>query len=192
MALEFFARIITFAAGAFSMIMLIQTILKMREETYVPKLAPIITIVTTSFIVVLYVILTGAPINWLLAVLLLSLGLLFGLAEGQMTRLYYRGPIIVGKRSVGYLILWGLAYLMAMALTQTGNAALHAVGVLTMMFGLGTALGDNLNLLVRQSTLKPQPAIPPLSGMPTPVPRPTDLPEPIEPRKLPKPTDLPK
>jgi hypothetical protein len=100
---------------------------------------------------------------------------------------------LVGKRSVGYLILWGLAYLVTMLLSQLGNAALHAVGILTMLFGVGTAVGSNLVLLVKQLTVKPQPAVvlPPAMppAAPWQPPRPTAVPQRGAPRQ---PTDLPR
>jgi|GEM_PF-1090679 len=158
MSPETIQSIATSIPAALIVLTLVLTIRKMREEMYVPKITPVIVIAITGLAVFVYAMLTRTPINWWLAALLLAVGCLIGWFEGQMTRLYYRGPIIVGKRSVAYLVFWGLAYLLTMALTQTGSTALHAVGVLSMMFGLGIAVGDNLNLLMRQATLKPQPA----------------------------------
>ncbi len=85
--------------------------------------------------------------------------------------------------------LWGLAYLLTMALAQTGSAALHAGGILTIMLGLGTAVGSNLNLLVRQSMLKPQLAVSLPSAMPAPAPCPATCRSAA--RRPPKPTDMP-
>ena len=193
MSTNLIAQIITLLAGVFSVVMLVLTIRKMRQETRLSKLAPILAMGVTLLITAVYLVITGAPVNGLLAVLLLILGLAIGLGEGRMTRLYYRGPTLVGKRSVGYLILWGLAYLATMALAQLGNAALHAVGILAMLFGAGAAVGSNLVLLVKQLTVKPQPAAAlPVAMSPTAPrqpPRPTTVPQR---GVLRKPTDLPK
>jgi hypothetical protein len=164
----------------------------MREETLLTKLAPVITIVATVITMFLYVILTGTPINGWISLLLLGAGFIVGLGEGQMTRLYYRGPVIVGKRSAGYLIIWGLAFLFTTLMSQTGVAALYASAVLTMAFGLGVALGSNANLLFRRSRLQ-RPAAPlPPPGAPPPAAHPRDLPGQGAAPKRAKPKDLPR
>ena len=184
-------RFVALGAGAFGFIMLFLSIRKMRQEMYVPRWAPIILIGVTAFTVMLYVWLTAAPINWLLAVALIALGLVIGAGQGQMTRLYYRGPLIFGKRTTGYLLFWGIAYFASLLLTQSGIAAAHALGVLGMMLALGVAVGDNLNILFRQGRL-----IRPPVGNPEPAPqinRPLDLPEAnLQTTARPRPTTLPK
>lgn len=171
-------RIVALGAGAFGFIMLLLSIRKMRQEMYVPRWAPLILIGVTVVTVFLYVWLTAAPVNWLLALALLAVGLVIGAGQGQMTRLYYRGPLIFGKRTTGYLLFWGIAYLASLLLTQSQIAAAHALGVLGMMLSLGVAVGDNLNILFRQSRL-----VRPPIGVPEPTPRtqtrsrPTTLPK---------------
>ncbi len=155
MSLEWVERLVAFGSSVFTVITLLLTIRKMRQEMYVARITPLIIVLVTGFAVGIYILLTGTAINWLLAGVLLAAGFVIGVMEGQMTRVYYRGPIIVTKRSVAYIVFWGLAYALTMALSQTGSVSLHVAGVLSMLFGLGLALGDNLNLLVRQSLLKP-------------------------------------
>lgn len=173
------SQIITLIAGTFSAAMLVITILMMRRETRVSRLAPFIAIGTTLLSTFFYMMITNAPVNSVLVWGFIGFGFLIGLMQGQSTQIYYRGKAIFGKRGTAYLVLWGLAYLVSLALAQLGNAALYAVGILGMMFGLGTTVGANLNLFVRQIFLRPQTASPVQSGAPTAynVPRkPTDLP----------------
>lgn len=166
-------RLVALGAGAFGFIMLLLSIRKMRQEMYVPRWAPMILIGVTVFTVLLYVWLTAAPINWTVGLALLGIGLVIGAGQGQMTRLYYKGPLIFGKRTTGYLLFWGIAYFASLLLTQSGIAAAHALGVLGMMLSLGVAVGDNLNILFRQSRLPRKPI-----GVPEPTPRrPTTLPK---------------
>ncbi len=147
---------VTFLSGALSLVILIQTVRKLRHESAISILMPFVSIGATAFVTLLYWIITGGSINGLIAAPLLVLGLVIGLGEGQLTRLYYRGDAVMGKRSAGYVVLWGLAYLLTMALAQFGSAALHAVGLLTMLFGLGAAVGSNVVLLLKRLTVKPQ------------------------------------
>jgi hypothetical protein len=153
------ARAIAYLSAAVSLVLLVQTVHKLLKEAPVSRLAPIVSIGATLLITFVYVVITGTSVNWWLAALLSVLGLLVGFGEGRLTRLYYRGSTLIVKRSVGYLILWGVAYLLAIALDQLGNAALHAAGILIMVFGLGTAVGSNLVLLVRQVTMRPAPVV---------------------------------
>lgn len=169
-------RIVALGAGGFAFFLLLLSIRKMRQEMYVPRWAPILLIIVTTFTVFLYVWLTSASVNWLLGFALMGIGLVIGAGQGQMTRLYYRGPLIFGKRTTGYLVFWGIAYLASLLLTQSGIAAAHALGVLGMMLALGVAVGDNLSILFRQSRLKrPDPVA--TTNTPVPMARPTTLPE---------------
>jgi len=170
--------LVALGAGAFGFIMLLLSIRKMRDEMYVPKGAPLILIGVTAFTVLLYIWLTAAPVNWWLALALFGIGLIIGAGQGQMTRLYYRGPLIFGKRTTGYLVFGGIAYFASLILTQSGIAAAHALGVLGMMLALGVAVGDNLNIIFRQTRLRrPPTALPETQPSGNPPPRPTTLPK---------------
>lgn len=153
-------QVISLAAGIFSAIMLLITIRMLRRETRVSRLAPFIAIGTTLLSTFFYLVITNAPVNSILVWVFLGLGFLVGLMQGQSTKIYYRGNAIFGKRSAAYLVLWGLAYLVSLALVHLGNAALHAFAILGMVFGVGTTVGANLNLFVRQVFLRPQSALP--------------------------------
>lgn len=177
------ARYLTLGAGAFSAVMLIITILMLRRETRVPRLAPFIAIGTTLLSTFFYMLIANAPVNSILVWRFIGFGFLIGLMQGQATKVYYRGKAIFGKRSTAYLVLWGLAYLVSLALAQLGNAALYAFGILGMIFGLGTAVGANLNLFVRQTFLRPQTAPPA---------QPSSIAGRSAPRVSSKPTDLPR
>lgn len=174
------APIITLVASGFSLLVLLVTLWQMHKETRVSKLAPFIAIAITLLTTLVYVFITGASVNWTTASVLVALGFLIGLGQGQATRVYYRGTQIVAKRSIGYLVLWLLAYLVTIGLAQLGNGLLHAVGILGMVFWTGAAVGANLNLFVRQTFLHSQTM-------------PSVQPSPVAGRSAPrKPTDLPR
>jgi hypothetical protein len=158
------ARAVTYISALVSLAALVQTVRKLVKEAPVSRLAPLVSIGATLVTTALYVLITGSPVNWWGAIVLFLLGIVIGYGEGQLTRLYYRGETLIVKRSVGYLIVWGAAYLVTLALDQLGNAALHAVGVWILAFGVGTAISSNLVLLARQITQRPSltatPAVP--------------------------------
>jgi membrane protein CcdC involved in cytochrome C biogenesis len=177
------ARYLTLGAGVFSAVVLIITIWMMRRERRVSRLAPFIAIGTTLLSTFFYMLITNAPVNSILVWGFIGFGFLIGLLQGQSTKIYYRGKAIFGKRSTAYLVLWGLAYLVSLALAQLGNAALYAFAILGMMFGLGITVGASLNLFVRQTFLRPQTAPPA---------QPSSMVGRSAPRVSSKPTDLPR
>lgn len=81
---------------------------------------------------------------------LLLVGLGFGLAWGQATRLQRKGAALVAKRSMLHLLFWGLAYAATQLLTAFAPARWVLGGLAAMFFSTGSTLGTNLNLLLRQ------------------------------------------
>jgi hypothetical protein len=155
MTMNLLAQGISLLAVVFSLVMLVLTIVKMRQEAPASKAAPLVAMIGMALATGVQLVVTGAPVNGALAAAMLVIGLVAGLWEGRMSQVYYRGPTLMAKRSVGYLLLWGAAYLLTVALAQTGSAALYAAGMLAMMLGLGAAVGSNLLLLVKELTKRP-------------------------------------
>lgn len=204
--------VITIASGFVSLVTLVKTVRDAAKEKVISTLAPVLSLIATIFITIVYVGLTGAPIDWLLGVPLLLVGLFIGRGQAAATRVYYRGKLVFGKANMRYLVYWGGAYILTLLLGQLGSAALHAVGILIMLFSLGVAVGSNLILLSKRLTVKPETASPPArmpitaSGPPALLPeqgghpvRPVDLPEGTRGESVPskqkpavKPTQLPR
>lgn len=199
--MESTALIITVASAFASGLLIIKTLRDAIKERVISTLAPIVSILATILITVIYILLTGAQINWLVGVPVFVLGAVFGRGQGAATRMYYRGNVVFGKADLRYLLYWGSAYLVTLIMGQLGNVTLQAVGIMTMLFGLGVAVGANLVLLTRRLTLKREPIG---SESPLGAPRPanlpesaakaipTDLPERSKRGSGPKPRDLPR
>ena len=172
------------AAGAASFVLMIFSIRGMRKESRSTLLTPITGIISATVITFVFILIAGVPINWLLAIPILGFGFFLGLLEGMFTRVYYRGNLLMTKRSAIYFVLWGLAYLLTLLLAQTKSSVWTAGGILAMILGLGIAYGSNLNLFFRQTLMRPTPgsiSAPTSSSAarenPKPPSRPTDLPE---------------
>jgi hypothetical protein len=101
--------------------------------------------------------------------LLGALGLGFGMAWGQTTRLKARQGIVVGKTSVLHLVFFGLSLVLTQLLAAFLPASWVAGGLALMFFTTGTSLGVNLNLLTRGAILRHRSVQPP--------PLPANLPE---------------
>jgi hypothetical protein len=85
---------------------------------------------------------------------LLLVGLGFGLAWGQATRLHRKGEALVAKRSMLHLLFWGLSYAATQLLSTLAPAQWVLGGLAAMFLSTGTTLGTNLNLLLRQLWLR--------------------------------------
>jgi hypothetical protein len=156
MAEEWLSRIAALLAGAAGLAMLVVTIRKMRRETRLSRVTPVVAILALVVATGLYVYLTGVRIHWLLGAPLPVLGFFIGRAEGKLARMRSQGGVAVGKRTMGYLVVWGLGYLLTVIMAQMGKAGLHAGGVLLMLLGAGMAVGCNIRLLARQASLRPE------------------------------------
>ncbi len=190
--MEIFIRCVELGFGALGFVLLIVSLRGMRKESRTSLISPIAGIFSAFILTTTFIIIAGVPLNWLVAILLLGVGFFIGLLEGVFTRIYYRGDLLFAKRSALYFVLWGLAYLMTLLLAQTGSATLTAGGILAMVLSLGIAFGSNLNLLFRQTVMRPAIAMPTTDASPSPV-RPLNSPGRAGPPKpaSSKPTDLP-
>jgi len=81
-------------------------------------------------------------------------GIAFGLAWGQATRLQRQGEAIVAQRSVLHIIFWGCSLAITQVLATFATAAWVSGGLIAMFFATGTTLGTNANLLVRQIRIR--------------------------------------
>lgn len=139
--------ILGFAAVVFA-------ITRMRRPTLMRWFAPLLGMGMSALGSGVYLLVMQPPVNLRVAGPLLAIGLLLGFLQGWQTKLYWDNERLMGRRTVLYLGLWGFAYLATQGLAQLQNAALHAVGVLTMMMTVGVALGSNLNLGLRQAWMR--------------------------------------
>jgi hypothetical protein len=129
---------------------------QMRKELPFQLFTPIIGLVMAPLSLIINVIFLRRAFSAFLGPALLITGLGFGLAWGQATRLYVKGPSIVGKRSVLHIIFWAVSYAITQILSTFAPALWVAGGLTAMFFSTGSGLGTNLNLLIRQLRLRSQ------------------------------------
>lgn len=155
---------------------------QMRKELPLRMRAPIIGLIFAPLSLIINVIFLQRAFSAFLGPALLITGLGFGLAWGQATRLYIKGPAIVGKRSVLHVVFWAVSYAITQILSTFAPALYVAGGLTAMFFSTGSGLGTNLNLLFRQLRLRPKTTALPVGkgGPPPPTPQivfPSRLPE---------------
>lgn len=129
---------------------------QMRKELPFRLFTPVIGLIMSPLSLIINVIFLHRAFPTFLGPALLITGLGFGLAWGQATRLYIKGPAVVGKRSVLHIVFWGVSYAITQILATFAPALWVAGGLTAMFFSTGSALGTNTNLLIRQLRLRPQ------------------------------------
>jgi hypothetical protein len=127
---------------------------QMRKELPFRLRTPIIGLIFAPLSLIINVFFLRRAFSEFLGPALLITGLGFGLAWGQATRLYVKGPSIVGKRSVLHIIFWAVSYAITQILATFAPAMWVAGGLSAMFFSTGSGLGNNLNLLIRQLRLR--------------------------------------
>jgi hypothetical protein len=155
------------------------------KEQRMTLTSPLIGLVMGPLTLLINLILLRRAYSTLLGPFLLIVGLGFGLAWGQTTRLLAKGNRLVARRSVLHLVFWGMSYAVTQILATFAPALWVAGGLATMFFSTGSTLGTNLNLLLRQVRMRPllaQAALPDLPEQRAPSPAPVSLPE--EPAQL--------
>jgi len=175
-------RVISFAAVLVALVFLVVAIRRVRGETAASPLAPALAIILTVAGTFLYLVLTGAPLNPVPAVVAALLGFLLGLAEGGRVRLGRRGSMLVRHGGAGYLVVWGVALVLAAALGQAGYAAAQAAGILAMVFAAGWATGANGLLLLRVLRQRSATGVllaPAVAAAAAPTPAPVPAPAPV-------------
>lgn len=143
---------IALVSAVFTVAALLFSIYKLRQESAFSRIPPLLGIVITAVITALYILLSGVQVNYLVGGGLVLVGLFLGLLQGRASQVYVREERIRVKRGTGSLVLWGVTYFVSLALSLTTNPLLAAGGVLALLFGLGAAVGTNLNLLLRSTT----------------------------------------
>jgi len=148
---------------------------QMRKELPFRLFTPIIGLVLAPLSLIINVIFLHKAFSAFLGPALLITGLGFGLAWGQATRLYIKGPSIVGKRSVLHIVFWAVSYAITQIMATFAPALWVAGGLTAMFFSTGSGLGTNVNLLIRQLRLRSQT---------TPLPGEIDIPQPPVPQSV--------
>jgi uncharacterized membrane protein YbaN (DUF454 family)/ribosomal protein L40E len=86
---------------------------------------------------------------------LLGIGLFGGVFQGFTTKINITGDKITAKRSVIYLIIWGVSFSATQALAMLGQDTIAAYGLSSVYLATGIAIGMNATLLVRRLLTAP-------------------------------------
>jgi hypothetical protein len=171
-------HIISILGMLFTLAMTVLTLLRSRQEKRTSVLGPLFSILISLAILPVFILLSGARLNLLIAIPILVVGLLVGFLRGLTIRLYYKNGQVVGKNSLLFLLGWGGSLALAQIFNILGSALLASIGLIPVFLSTGTHVGMDANVLLRRLMIKPSPPVPPTGYAQSGPPRHTRLPSP--------------
>ena len=135
---------------AFSMFLMIKSIGRRRR---IGQRNLLIQLGLSPTFLIVYALLLGLSVSPKWAIPLIIMGLGIGLFWGNSTQLDARGGEIYGTRSIWYLLMWGLSFILTQVLVLFATEGLAAGGLAVMVFSTSAAVGMNGLLLLRRSAL---------------------------------------
>jgi len=153
-------RLIGFLGVVFTLAMTVLMLFTFRQERRINTFSPFLSAVLSLVMLPVFVLLSGARLNLLLAIPILALGLLLGFLRGLATRLYYKDGQVMGRNSRLFLLGWGGSLVLAQLLNIFGSAFLASIGLVPVFLSTGTQVGMNGNVFLRRLMMRPPPPIP--------------------------------
>ncbi|MBN1249393.1 MAG: hypothetical protein JXC32_17160 [Anaerolineae bacterium] len=148
-------RFVGLLSTALSIALVIVMLLTFRRERRIGALSLLLSGALSLIMLPVFVLLSGARLNLLVAVPLLLLGMLIGSLRGFTTRLSWRGDHIVARHSVWFLVGWAISLILAQLLVLIGSALAAAVGLMPLCLSTGTQVAIAGNLLLRRLLMRP-------------------------------------
>lgn len=152
-------RLIGFLGAVFTVAMTVLMLFTFRKERRISTFSPLWSAVLSLVMLPVFILLSGARLNLLLAIPILTLGLLAGFLRGLTTRLTYKDGQVVGRNSRLFLLGWGGSLVLAQLLNLFGSALLASVGLVPLFLSTGTQVGMNGNVFLRRLMMQPPPPV---------------------------------
>lgn len=142
-------RLISFISIPILLLTIRGLIRQTGKEQPISKISPIISIVLSMLMLVLNIIFLRKANPSFLGTALLIFGIGLGIPSSRSTKLKINQGRLIGKRSILYLIFWGISYAVTQLLSLFAPAAVVASGLSAMFFSTGVTFGTNGDLLYR-------------------------------------------
>lgn len=154
-------RLIGLLAVGFTLVMTLFALVAFRKERRIGVLSPLISMVVSLVVLPVFMLVSGARLNLLLALPVMAFGLLAGFLRGQTTRLYYKEGRVVGRHSLFFLLGWGASLALSQLLSLFESTLLASVGLLPLFLSTGTQVGIDGNIFLRRLFMRrPPEAVP--------------------------------
>ena len=148
-------RLIGLLAALFTVASTAFMLLTFRKERPIGAVSPIVAMALSLAMLPIFMFLSGARLNLLLAAPALAIGLVLGILRGQATRLHYRDGEVMGRHSLFFLLGWGASLALNQGLNLLGSALLASAALLPLFLSTGTQVGINANLFLRRLVVQP-------------------------------------
>jgi membrane protein CcdC involved in cytochrome C biogenesis len=157
-------KIVGYLAIPLTILSVVWMIKTLRRPKPVTFLSLVVQIVLPVLVLLVYSLLLHVSVNPVLAWPLFAAGLVLGVISGQTTKLNVKKGKVYGQRSVWYLVVWAVTFSVTQLLSLLQRRGIVAIGLATMYFSTGLAIGTNVSFMYRRWRL--------LSKEPKPVPVP--------------------
>ena len=153
--MEIFLRIIGYLSIVLVMISFGFMIRNLRRGRHLTIRSLIIPILMSILLLGVYYYLLGTAGLTAISIGLMVLGFILGMLWSRTTKLSIKGNSVHAKRSIGYLVIWGISIVITQFMAVAATPELASYGVSTIFFSTGLAVSNNAGLLVRrQQNLK--------------------------------------
>jgi len=160
MLMEIVFQAITVLSTLFTLGTTLWMLISFRRERRIRSSALLWSAALSLAMLPVFMLLSGARLNFWVGLPILALGLLVGVLRGQSARLYYKKGQVVGKHSWLFLLGWGISLALAQILNLFGSALLASLGLAPMFLSTGTQVGINGSMLVRRLRMRSLPPLP--------------------------------
>lgn len=143
-------KIVGYLAIPLTILSVLWMIKTLRRPKPVTFRSLVIQIALPLLVLLVYSLLLHVSVNPVLAWPLFAAGLVIGVLWGQTTRLNLKKGRVYGKRSVWYLVVWAVTFSVTQGLSLMQRRGLVAVGLATMYFSTGLAIGTNVSFMYRR------------------------------------------
>jgi hypothetical protein len=148
-------RLIGLLGAVFTVAMTVFMLFTFRKERRITTFSPFLSMVLSVATLPIFMLLSGARLNLLLAFPIVAFGLLVGFLRGRATLLYYKEGQVMGRHSLFFLLGWGGSLALGTLLNLSGSALLASIGLLPLFLNTGTQVGINANIFLRRLVMQP-------------------------------------
>lgn len=152
--MDAFYQTLNLVCSGFVLLLMFVVVITYRKQRRFKPLILLISAVLSLLILVAYVPITGIEINFVIAAVFFSVGLLFGGISGITATLSKQEDVVFGRFSRISFVLWCLSLILTMLMNRSSSAIGSALALLPFCLTTGMQFSSNLILSLRTMLLK--------------------------------------
>jgi hypothetical protein len=154
--IQIFLRVLSLFFMLVSMALIGWMLVTFHRVRSISALNCVVSVVITSMILVVYWIIVGTNLHWIILIALILFGMGLGFLMGQTTKVWFEEGERKAKNTIWYLIIWAACYLVTQTLVSMGHALSLNIGIGAIMLGTGVTVGSQGNIFLRLLLLSPK------------------------------------